>query len=131
MTLSFNEMSWAANVAAVDNFNQTLATRDRLNELPMPVEGQAILPDELPSDELAQVAPMNFSELVTDMARKVGEANTAHLERLQPLLSKANLTPSDYIGIQWEMMGLVVRNDLAGRVGSGAVNSIQTLFKNQ
>jgi len=131
MTLSSHEMSWAANVAAVDNFNQTLATRDRLNELPIPVEGQAILPDELPSDELAQVAPMNFSELVTDMARKVGEANTAHWERLQPLLSKENLTPSDYIGIQWEMMGLVVRNDLAGRVGSGAVNSIQTLFKNQ
>lgn len=131
MTLSFNEMSWDANVAAVDHFNQTLATRDRLNELPMPVEGQAILPDVLPSDALAQATPMNFSELVTDMARKVGEANTAHLERLQPLLSKENLTPSDYIGIQWEMMGLVVRNDLAGRVGSGVVNSVQTLFKNQ
>ena len=131
MTLSSHEMSWAANVAAVDNFNQTLATRDRLNELPMPVEGQAILPDVLPSDALAQATPMNFSELVTDMARKVGEANTAHLERLQPLLSKENLTPSDYIGIQWEMMGLVVRNDLAGRVGSGVVNSVQTLFKNQ
>lgn len=131
MTLSFNEMSWAANVAAVDNFNQTLSTRDGLKELPMSVEGQAMLPDVLPSDALAQAAPMNFSELVTDMARKVGEANKAHLERLQPLLSKANLTPSDYIGIQWEMMGLVVRNDLAGRVGSGAVNSIQTLFKNQ
>lgn len=131
MTLSFNEMSWAANVAAVDNFNQTLFTRNGLKELPMSVEGQAMLPDVLPSDALAQAAPMNFSELVTDIARKVGEANIAHLERLQPLLSKANLTPSDYIGIQWEMMGLVVRNDLAGRVGSGAVNSIQTLFKNQ
>ncbi|MCQ2956117.1 MAG: hypothetical protein MJ218_02940 [Opitutales bacterium] len=131
MTLSFHEMSWAADLAAVDNFKQTLTTRDGLNELPMPVEEQAMLPDVLPSDAVAQAAPMNFSELVTDMARKVGNANTAHLERLQPLLSKENLTPSDYLGIQWEMMGLVVRNDLAGRLGSGAVNSIQTLFKNQ
>lgn len=131
MTLSLHETSWAANVTAVDNFKQTLFTRDGLNELSMPAEEQAMLSDVLPSNAVAEATPITFSELVTDMARKVGEANTAHLERLQPLLSKQNLTPSDYFGIQWEMMGLVVRNDMAGRVGAGAVSSIQTLFRNQ